>query len=78
MPVVPLSDEEAEAIIQAADTDGDGRIDFQGGQRMYHKDCLSVYSVNIPVSLKQRTCLGPATGDTGVLRQEFETFYLIL
>ncbi|KAL8163458.1 UNVERIFIED_CONTAM: hypothetical protein K2H54_022548 [Gekko kuhli] len=29
MPVVPLSDEEAEAIIQAADTDGDGRIDFQ-------------------------------------------------
>ncbi|CAM5096881.1 parvalbumin-like EF-hand-containing protein isoform X1 [Chelonia mydas] len=29
MPAVPLSDEEAEAIIQAADTDGDGRIDFQ-------------------------------------------------
>lgn len=37
MPVVPLSDEEAEAMIQAADTDGDGRIDFQGGQRMYHR-----------------------------------------
>ncbi|KYO19155.1 calmodulin-like [Alligator mississippiensis] len=30
MPVMPLSDEEAEAVIQAADTDGDGRIDFQG------------------------------------------------
>nr|XP_032653204.1 parvalbumin-like EF-hand-containing protein [Chelonoidis abingdonii] len=29
MPAMPLSDEEAEAIIQAADTDGDGRIDFQ-------------------------------------------------
>ncbi|XP_019398334.1 PREDICTED: calmodulin-like [Crocodylus porosus] len=29
MPVMPLSDEEAEAVIQAADTDGDGRIDFQ-------------------------------------------------
>ncbi|XP_075760181.1 parvalbumin-like EF-hand-containing protein [Pelodiscus sinensis] len=29
VPAVPLSDEEAEAIMQAADTDGDGRIDFQ-------------------------------------------------
>ncbi|KAG7491238.1 hypothetical protein MATL_G00000890 [Megalops atlanticus] len=28
-PIVPLSDEEAEAMIQAADTDGDGRIDFR-------------------------------------------------
>ncbi|XP_063077271.1 parvalbumin-like EF-hand-containing protein [Engraulis encrasicolus] len=28
-PLVPLSDEEAEALIQAADTDGDGRIDFK-------------------------------------------------
>ncbi|XP_029114482.1 parvalbumin-like EF-hand-containing protein [Scleropages formosus] len=28
-PVVPLSDEEAEAMIQAADVDGDGRIDFR-------------------------------------------------
>ncbi|XP_061088797.1 parvalbumin-like EF-hand-containing protein [Conger conger] len=29
VPIVPLSDEEAEAVIQAADTDGDGRIDFR-------------------------------------------------
>ncbi|KAJ8377642.1 hypothetical protein AAFF_G00254870 [Aldrovandia affinis] len=28
-PIVPLSDEEAEAMIQAADTDGDGRIDYK-------------------------------------------------
>ncbi|KAM4624274.1 parvalbumin-like EF-hand-containing protein [Polymixia lowei] len=28
-PLVPLSDEEAEAMIQAVDTDGDGRIDFK-------------------------------------------------
>lgn len=30
-PAAPLTDEEAEAMIQAADTDGDGRIDFEGG-----------------------------------------------
>ncbi|KAF0887131.1 PRVB3 protein, partial [Crocuta crocuta] len=30
-PTAPLTDEEAEAVIQAADTDGDGRIDFEGG-----------------------------------------------
>ncbi|XP_004404586.1 PREDICTED: calmodulin-like protein 3-like [Odobenus rosmarus divergens] len=30
-PTAPLTDEEAEAMIQAADTDGDGRIDFEGG-----------------------------------------------
>ncbi|KAL4648629.1 calmodulin-like [Arapaima gigas] len=29
VPLVPLSDEEAEAMIQAADIDGDGRIDFR-------------------------------------------------
>ncbi|KAI1886443.1 hypothetical protein AGOR_G00195810 [Albula goreensis] len=29
VPIVPLSDEEAEAMIQAADTDGDGRIDYR-------------------------------------------------
>ncbi|XP_006635229.1 parvalbumin-like EF-hand-containing protein [Lepisosteus oculatus] len=29
MPVMPLSDEEAEAMLQAADVDGDGRIDFR-------------------------------------------------
>ncbi|KAL2078385.1 hypothetical protein ACEWY4_026070 [Coilia grayii] len=29
VPLVPLSDEEAEALIQVADTDGDGRIDFK-------------------------------------------------
>ncbi|XP_028675929.1 parvalbumin-like EF-hand-containing protein [Erpetoichthys calabaricus] len=29
IPVVPLSDEEAEAVLQAADVDGDGRIDFR-------------------------------------------------
>ncbi|XP_071317866.1 parvalbumin-like EF-hand-containing protein [Trachinotus anak] len=28
-PSAPLSDEEAEAMIQAADTDGDGRIDYR-------------------------------------------------
>ncbi|KAM3859400.1 parvalbumin-like EF-hand-containing protein [Diretmus argenteus] len=28
-PLAPLSDEDAEAIIQAVDTDGDGRIDFR-------------------------------------------------
>ncbi|KAF3817166.1 hypothetical protein GH733_011566, partial [Mirounga leonina] len=28
-PTAPLTDEEAEAMIQAADTDGDGRIDFE-------------------------------------------------
>lgn len=32
-PAAPLTDEEAEAMIQAADTDGDGRIDFEGGHR---------------------------------------------
>ncbi|KAJ7315871.1 hypothetical protein JRQ81_002033 [Phrynocephalus forsythii] len=37
-PVAPLSDEEAEAIIQAADTDGDGRIDFQEFSDMITKD----------------------------------------
>lgn len=29
-PSAPLSDEEAEAMIQAVDTDGDGRIDYKG------------------------------------------------
>ncbi|XP_067860587.1 parvalbumin-like EF-hand-containing protein [Heptranchias perlo] len=29
VPIVPLSDEEADAMIQAADIDGDGRIDFK-------------------------------------------------
>lgn len=29
-PSAPLSDEEAEAMIQALDTDGDGRIDYRG------------------------------------------------
>ncbi|XP_037610154.1 parvalbumin-like EF-hand-containing protein isoform X1 [Sebastes umbrosus] len=29
-PSAPLSDEEAEAMIQAVDTDGDGRIDYRG------------------------------------------------
>ncbi|XP_028286590.1 parvalbumin-like EF-hand-containing protein isoform X2 [Parambassis ranga] len=28
-PSAPLSDEEADAVIQAADTDGDGRIDYK-------------------------------------------------
>ncbi|KAK2820130.1 hypothetical protein Q5P01_023089 [Channa striata] len=28
-PTAPLSDEEAEALIQALDTDGDGRIDYR-------------------------------------------------
>ncbi|KAJ6658496.1 hypothetical protein lerEdw1_020051 [Lerista edwardsae] len=38
MPVTPLSDEEAEAMIQAADTDGDGRIDFQEFSDMVTKE----------------------------------------
>ncbi|XP_062381535.1 parvalbumin-like EF-hand-containing protein [Sardina pilchardus] len=29
VPLVPLTDEEAEALIHVADTDGDGRIDFK-------------------------------------------------
>ncbi|XP_005668633.2 parvalbumin beta-like [Sus scrofa] len=29
--IAPLTDEEAEAVTQVADTDGDGRIDFEGG-----------------------------------------------
>uniref|UniRef100_A0A8D0L9M8 Parvalbumin n=1 Tax=Sphenodon punctatus TaxID=8508 RepID=A0A8D0L9M8_SPHPU len=37
-PVVPLSDEEAEAIIQAADVDGDGRIDFQEFSELVTKE----------------------------------------
>ncbi|KAM3845646.1 parvalbumin-like EF-hand-containing protein [Vipera latastei] len=37
-PIVPLSDEEAEAMIQAADTDGDGRIDFQEFTDMVTKE----------------------------------------
>ncbi|XP_068611054.1 parvalbumin-like EF-hand-containing protein [Brachionichthys hirsutus] len=28
-PLAPLSDEEADAVIRAADTDGDGRIDYR-------------------------------------------------
>ncbi|XP_032451609.1 parvalbumin-like EF-hand-containing protein [Lynx canadensis] len=31
-PTAPLTDEEAEAMIQVADTDGDGRIDFEDGK----------------------------------------------
>ncbi|XP_058028616.1 parvalbumin-like EF-hand-containing protein [Ahaetulla prasina] len=38
MPIVPLSDEEAEAVIQAADADGDGRIDFQEFSDMITKE----------------------------------------
>ncbi|KAH1182843.1 parvalbumin-like EF-hand-containing protein [Mauremys mutica] len=38
MPAMPLSDEEAEAIIQAADTDGDGRIDFQEFSNLVTKE----------------------------------------
>ncbi|KAF7471361.1 Hypothetical predicted protein [Marmota monax] len=35
MPNAPLTDEEAEAMIQAADTDGDGRIDYEGAPQDY-------------------------------------------
>ncbi|XP_066474379.1 parvalbumin-like EF-hand-containing protein [Tiliqua scincoides] len=38
MPVTPLADEEVEAMIQAADTDGDGRIDFQEFSDMVTKE----------------------------------------
>ncbi|XP_028912818.1 parvalbumin-like EF-hand-containing protein [Ornithorhynchus anatinus] len=39
-PVAPLTDEEAEAVIQAADADGDGRIDFQEFSEMIRKEKL--------------------------------------
>lgn len=45
--IVPLSDEEAEAAIQAADTDGDGRIDFKGKRGTPHTElcaALTKYS----------------------------------
>ncbi|XP_044530031.1 parvalbumin-like EF-hand-containing protein [Gracilinanus agilis] len=37
-PAAPLTDEEAEAMIQAADTDGDGRIDFEEFSDMVKKE----------------------------------------
>ncbi|XP_007482942.1 parvalbumin-like EF-hand-containing protein [Monodelphis domestica] len=37
-PAAPLTDEEAEAMIQAADTDGDGRIDFEEFSDMIKKE----------------------------------------
>ncbi|XP_036610035.1 parvalbumin-like EF-hand-containing protein [Trichosurus vulpecula] len=38
VPAAPLTDEEAEAMIQAADTDGDGRIDFEEFSDMVKKE----------------------------------------
>ncbi|XP_062886886.1 parvalbumin-like EF-hand-containing protein isoform X2 [Mobula hypostoma] len=38
VPVVPLSDEEADAMLQAADVDGDGRIDFKEFQAMIKEE----------------------------------------
>uniref|UniRef100_A0A8C8VJ24 Parvalbumin n=1 Tax=Pelusios castaneus TaxID=367368 RepID=A0A8C8VJ24_9SAUR len=40
LPAIPLSDEEAEAIIQAADADGDGRINFQEFSDLLAKEKL--------------------------------------
>ncbi|XP_023394417.1 parvalbumin-like EF-hand-containing protein [Pteropus alecto] len=37
-PAAPLTDEEAEAVIQAADTDGDGRIDFEEFSELIKKE----------------------------------------
>ncbi|XP_059527475.1 parvalbumin-like EF-hand-containing protein [Myotis daubentonii] len=37
-PAAPLTDEEAEAMIQAADTDGDGRIDFEEFSELVKKE----------------------------------------
>ncbi|XP_067101672.1 parvalbumin-like EF-hand-containing protein [Osmerus mordax] len=37
-PVVPLSDEVAEALIQTADTDGDGRINFKEFSEMVKQE----------------------------------------
>ncbi|XP_039332953.1 parvalbumin-like EF-hand-containing protein [Saimiri boliviensis] len=37
-PTAPLTDEEAEAMIQAADTDGDGRIDYEEFSEMIKKE----------------------------------------
>ncbi|XP_039082144.1 parvalbumin-like EF-hand-containing protein isoform X3 [Hyaena hyaena] len=39
-PTAPLTDEEAEAVIQAADTDGDGRIDFEEFSELIKKEKL--------------------------------------
>ncbi|XP_051889279.1 parvalbumin-like EF-hand-containing protein [Pristis pectinata] len=38
VPIAPLSDEEADAILQAADVDGDGRIDFKEFQAMVKEE----------------------------------------
>uniref|UniRef100_A0A7N5P4Y6 Parvalbumin n=1 Tax=Ailuropoda melanoleuca TaxID=9646 RepID=A0A7N5P4Y6_AILME len=37
-PTAPLTDEEAEAVIQVADTDGDGRIDFEEFSELIKKE----------------------------------------
>ncbi|XP_006145727.1 parvalbumin-like EF-hand-containing protein [Tupaia chinensis] len=37
-PTAPLTDEEAEAMIQAADTDGDGRIDYEEFSELIKKE----------------------------------------
>uniref|UniRef100_A0A8C3X302 Parvalbumin n=1 Tax=Catagonus wagneri TaxID=51154 RepID=A0A8C3X302_9CETA len=38
VPTAPLTDEEAEAVIQVADTDGDGRIDFEEFSELIKKE----------------------------------------
>ncbi|XP_028023204.1 parvalbumin-like EF-hand-containing protein isoform X1 [Balaenoptera acutorostrata] len=40
-PTTPLTDEEAEAVIQAADTDGDGRIDFEEFSELIKKEKIA-------------------------------------
>uniref|UniRef100_UPI00398E768C parvalbumin-like EF-hand-containing protein n=1 Tax=Pristiophorus japonicus TaxID=55135 RepID=UPI00398E768C len=38
VPLAPLSDEEADAMLQAADVDGDGRIDFKEFEAMVKEE----------------------------------------
>ncbi|XP_041072779.1 parvalbumin-like EF-hand-containing protein [Carcharodon carcharias] len=38
VPIVPLSDEEADAMLQAADIDGDGRINYKEFEAMVKED----------------------------------------
>ncbi|XP_078081845.1 parvalbumin-like EF-hand-containing protein [Mustelus asterias] len=41
VPIVPLSDEEADAMLQAADIDGDGRINYKEFEALVKEDKMS-------------------------------------